>query len=168
MLLRLWVLNKYHKKIDVSDNADIIANIDSFENINIPEITVDTISMAMNSVMKPCVRGPKPKGNNLLLFNEFKSLYNFELEDGKHLSAVLAYYETTMLTSITNNIKMNFFSYMNRYINSYFTKVYEEQMNNKEFKKQLFKDLRIIKNDILNNTLLCDVKYHKWINENKI
>lgn len=148
MLLRLWVLEKYHN------------------NLTIPELTEDTVSMAMKSVLKPS-SGPKPKGNNLILFNEFQTLYNFSLEDGKNLSAVLDYYATTMITSITNNIKIHFFDYVNRFINSYFKSIYKEEITNKVFKKQLFKELRIVKNDILNNTLLCDEKYHTWIKENR-
>ena len=148
MLLRLWVLEKYHN------------------NLAIPELTEDTVSMAMKSVLKPS-SGPKPKGNNQLLLQEFQSLYVFELEDGKNLSAVLDYYATTMITSITNNIKIHFFDYVNRFINSYFKSIYKDEIINKVFKKQLFKELRIVKNDILNNTLLCDEKYHTWINENR-
>ena len=148
LLLRLWVLSKYHN--------DIV----------IPEITTDTISMAMKSIMKPS-SGPKPKGNNQLLLQEFQNLYDFSLEDGKNLSAILDYYATTMLTSITNNIKIHFFDYVNRFINSYFKAIYKEQITNKVFKKQLFNDLRVVKNDILNNTLLCDEKYHTWINETR-
>ena len=146
MLLRLWVLNKYHN------------------GINIPEITNDTISMAMKAVLKTS-SGPKPKGNNNLLLQEFQTLYDFSLEDGKNLSAILDYYATTMLTSITNNIKIHFFEYVNRFINSYFKAIYKEEITNKVFKKQLFKELRMVKNDILNNTLLCDEKYHNWVNE---
>jgi hypothetical protein len=148
LLLRLWVLQKYHN--------DII----------VPEITTDTISMAMKSVVKPS-SGPKPKGNNLLLLQEFQSLYDFPLEDGKNLSAILDYYATTMLTSITNNIKIHFFDYVNRFINSYFKAIYKEEITNKVFKKQLFKELRVVKNDILNNTLLCDEKYHTWVNQTR-
>ena len=148
MLLRLWVLNKYHNNIDI------------------PEITTDTISMAIKSVIKPS-SGPKPKGNNQLLLQEFQTLYDFSLEDGKNLSAILDYYATTMLTSITNNIKIHFFDYVNRFINSYFKSIYKEEMTNKVFKKQLFKELRVVKNDILNNTLLCDEKYHTWLKENR-
>lgn len=148
LLLRLWVLQKYHN--------DII----------VPEITTDTISMAMKSVVKPS-SGPKPKGNNLLLLQEFQSLYDFPLEDGKNLSAILDYYATTMLTSITNNIKIHFFDYVNRFINSYFKAIYKEEITNKVFKKQLFKEHRVVKNDILNNTLLCDEKYHTWVNQTR-
>jgi hypothetical protein len=148
LLLRLWVLQKYHN--------DIV----------IPEITKDTISMAMKSVLKPS-SGPKPKGNNNLLLQEFQALYDFSLEDGKNLSAILGYYANTMLTSITNNIKIHFFDYVNRFINSYFKAIYKEEITNKVFKKQLFKELRVVKNDILNNTLLCDEKYHKWVNDTR-
>ena len=152
MLLRLWVLEKYHN------------------NCTIPELTHDTVSMAMKSVLQPST-GPKPKGNNLILFNEFQtlSLNHFLLEDGKYLSAVLDYYATTMITSITNNIKMHFFDYVNRFINSSFKSIYKEEITNKVFKKQLFKELRKVKNDILkdNTTLLCDEKYHPWILENR-
>ena len=148
LLLRLWVLQKYHN--------DIV----------IPEITTDTISMAMKSIMKPS-SGPKPRGNNQLLLQEFQNLYNFSLEDGKNLSAILDYYATTMLTSITNNIKIHFFDYVNRFINSYFKAIYKDEITNKIFKKQLFKEVRVVKNDILNNTLLCDEKYHTWINETR-
>ena len=150
MLLRLWVLQKYHNKCII------------------PELTHDTVSMAMKSVLQPSTGG-KLKGNNLILFNEFQTLYNFSLEDGRHLSAVLDYYATTMITSITNNIKMHFFDYVKRFINSSFKSIYKEQITNKVFKKQLFKELRKVKNDILkdNTTLLCDQKYHKWINDNR-
>ena len=54
-LLRLWVLQKYHNKLEI------------------PEITEDTISMCMKSVMIPSC-GQKPKGNNLLLLQEFQQL----------------------------------------------------------------------------------------------
>lgn len=148
MLLRLWVLHKYHSNLDI------------------PEITTDTISMAMKSIMK-LSSGPKPKGENSILLQEFRTIYEFSLEDGKNLSAILDYFATTMLTSITNNIKIHFFDYVNRFINSYFKAFYKDEITNKIFKKQLFKELRIVKNDILNNTLLCDGKYHTWINDNR-
>ena len=147
-LLRLWVLHKY-------DN-----------NQEIPEITEDTISMCMKSIMKSS-SGQKPKGNNALLLQEFLKLNTFSLEDGSNLSSILDYYATTMITSIENNIKMRFFDYIKRFVNSYFKHLYQDQLENKEFKKQLYKEINLVKNDILNNTLTCDEKYHSWINENR-
>jgi len=145
-LLRLWVLHNYHN------------------NQEIPEITEDTISMCMKSVMKSS-SGQKPKGNNSVLLEEFTILNSFELEDGSNLSSILDYYATTMITAIENNIKMRFFDYIKRFVNSYFKHIYQEQMENKEFKKQIYKEINLVKNDIINNTLTCDKKYHSWLKE---
>ena len=54
--LRLWILDK-HKK-----------------NIDIPNITEDTIYMAFKALIKES-SGPKPKGSNLELLNEFNKFY---------------------------------------------------------------------------------------------
>ena len=147
-LLRIWILKKYH------------------DNLDIPNITEDTISMCMKSILKSSP-GQKPKGNNLLLLNEFKTLHNFELEDGSNLSSVLDYYTTTMITSIENNIKLHFFDYIKRFVNSYFKHLYKDEIENKDFKKQLYKEINLVKNDIINNTLTCNNKYHIWLNENR-
>ena len=147
-LLRLWILHKYHN------------------NLEIPVISEDTISICMKSIMLPS-SGQKPKGNNAILLDEFKNLHNFTLENGNNLSSILDYYKTTMLTSIENNIKIHFFDYIKRFVNSYFKHLYKEQIENKEFKKQLYKEINLLKNDIINNTLTCDKKYHNWLKENR-
>jgi hypothetical protein len=147
-LLRLWVLDKYHNDAEL------------------PTITEDTIKMAQKSIIKAS-SGPKSKGNNLKLLTEFSDLHKFELEDGVHLSQVLGYIATGILTAIENNIKMHFFTYIKRYVNSYFKNKYQEEIKNKEFKKQLFKELNILNNDIINNTKECDEKYHQWLEENR-
>ena len=149
MLIRLWILNKYHNKNDI------------------PIITTDTIKMAFKSIIKSS-SGPKPKGNNLSLLEEFNKLYSFDnLEDGVNLSSILDYYATSILTSIENNIKLHFFDYVNRYINSVFKDKYKKEIENKDFKKQLFKDLKKIKTDIIENTSKCDEKYKEWLTQNR-
>lgn len=147
-LLRRWVLEKYHS------------------NKPIPEITTNTISMCAKSIMKPSA-GPKAKGNNLVLLQEFQALNTFELEDGKNLSSSLDYYYVTMLTSIENNIRVHYFDYVKRFVNSFFKNLHQEKLNDRLFKKQLFKELSVVKNDILNNTLICDVNYHSWLQEHR-
>ena len=147
-LLRLWVLHKYHN------------------NIEIPEITEDAITMCMKSINNSN-RGQKPKGDNALLLQEFQKLNTFQLEDGSNLSSILDYYKTTMLTAIENNIKMRFFDYIKRFVNSYFKHLYQNEIENKEFKKQLYKEINVVKNDIINNTLNCDEKYHTWLKDNR-
>ena len=141
-LLRLWVLEKYYKNIDI------------------PVITENTIRMCIKSLLKPS-KGPKPKDNNLLLLNEFIELHNFDLEDGTNICKILQYNATTILTSIENNIKAHFFEYINRFVNSVFKIKYIEEIKNKDFKKNLFKELKKVKDDIKNNTLNCDKKYHE-------
>ena len=162
--LRLWLLDKY------SNNLDI------------PIIDVNTIKMAFKSLSLPS-RGPKPKGSNLDLYNEFINFHdttykhlNFNSKsNSKNLSHILSYMVTDMVTNIENNIKLNFFSYIKRFVNSSFKKHNGRQKppneilnnidNDKTFtRKELNKDLFIIKEDLFNNTLKCNEKYHNWIN----
>jgi len=153
MLLRLWILKKYEN------------------NIIIPNITTDTIKIAFKSISDNNKRGKRTSGHNLVLLNELKKLYKNEItdkfEDGSKLSTILNYYAVTMLTSINNNIKNNFIKYINRYVNSYFINKYENEIKNKDIKKQLFKDLKILKQDIFENTNNCDEKYKEWLINNR-
>ena len=122
--------------------------------------------MCMKSIVKKSA-GPKPKGSNLELLNEFQKLHNFELEDGTNLSQILGYSATSVLTSIENNIKCHYFDYIKRFINSYFKNKYKEEIKDKEYNKQLFRELRKVKNDIIENTNNCDIKYHSWLKGNR-
>ena len=150
-LLRLWVLDKYHS------------------NVKIPKITEDTISMAMKSLNTSPIGTTGEK--NRILYNEFIELntnhLQFEREDASNLSYTLASNITQMLTSIENNIKLHFFDYINRFINSYFCHIYQEQITNKEFKKNLYKELTKVKKDLKDNTLTCDQKYHSFLNTHR-
>ena len=143
-LMRIWLLHKYHSNQDI------------------PELTEDTVAMCMKSILLPS-SGPKPQGNNAVLLQEFLQLHSFPLEDGSNLSAILDYYTTTMITAIENNIKMRFFDYVNRFVTSYFKHQCQEQWNDKLFKKQFYKEIHLVKNDILHNTLTCHEKYHQWL-----
>ena len=146
-LLRLWMLDKYHNKEDM------------------PTITKNTVKMAQKSILKKSC-GPKPNEKNLKLLNEFKK-FPFTLEDGSNLSQILRYNATSVVTAIENNIKMHYFDYVRRFVNSYFKHKYKEEMKDKDSKKQLFKDLKKVKNDIINNTITCDIKYREWLEENR-
>jgi hypothetical protein len=150
LLLRLWILNKYHNHIEI------------------PVITTDTIMTCVTSLF---VKTNNTNGDKSLL-NEFNNLQStsFYLESGKCLSNVLKYYATTMITSIENNIKMHFFDYINRFIFSYYKNLHKEELDGKkgkEFRKVLYKELNVVKKDIIENTLVCDPKYHAWISENR-
>ena len=161
-LLRLWVLDKYHN------------------NKSIPIITIDTIKMAFKALLKKS-KGNTPKNNNELLYKEFLELYettykhlNYDIKlDGLHLSHILNCMAVDMFTNIENNIKMNFFSYVRRFVNSYFKEQNNILLENCErgtktkLRKQLNKELYEIKEDLINNTLKSNNKYHEWILEHR-
>jgi hypothetical protein len=153
MLLRLWILKKY----ETNQNE-------------VPILTTNIIRIAFIAVSSKS-QGKKPKSDNLLLLNEFTDLFkntiSGKFEDSSKLSTILNYYSTTVLTSIENNIKNNFIKYINRYVNSFFHKKYEENISNKDFKKQLNKELGVLKKDLIENTSNCDDKYITWLNENR-
>jgi hypothetical protein len=159
--LRLWILSEYHK------------------NNNLPLISEDTIRMAFKVLLKDSA-GPKPKDEKLILFNNFVEFYeenykNLAYEeklDGKHLSQILSYTATDMLTNIENNIKLNFTAYVNRFVNSCFKRdindQLEESSNKKELREKLKKELYEIKQDLINDTNKSEEKYHEWINKHKV
>jgi hypothetical protein len=160
--LRLWILNKYH-----SDEQ-------------IPLINENLIKMCFKSLIKES-SGPKPKGNNLKLLEEFKIFYkntykNLGLEnvlDGSYLSQILNNMSIDMKTNIENNIKLHFFKYVNRFVNSSFRKINNDIIDKAdkgkkiELRKILNKDIYEIKQDLFNNTLKSNVKYYDWINKHR-
>jgi hypothetical protein len=156
--LRLWLLDKYHNQKDL------------------PIITEDTIIMAYKSLRDKC-RGPKPKGANLKLLNDFNNFYTSHYQklglenkiDGTNLPHILIDMATEMLTNIENNVKLHFVKYLNRFVNASFKMEHRQQIEDtpKGYKihvrKQLNLDLHAIKQDFLNNTLLSSQRYHEWI-----
>ncbi|ULY68595.1 hypothetical protein [Chlorella virus XW01] len=163
--LRLWILDKYRK------NSDI------------PIITEDTIYMAFKALIKES-SGPKPKGSNLELLNEFNKFYEkkykklgyYDKIDGKNLSQILNYMKVDMITNIENNIKLNFISYLKRFVNASFKSLrkliydsieeYPKQLK-KVLREDIDKDIYDIKQDLINNTLNSRSIHHKWILENR-
>ena len=144
--LRLWILHKYHN------------------NSIIPQITKDLIRTAFKSLLQDSA-GPKPKSENCILYDEFNEFYEKEYKklgynklSGANLSQILNYTATSILTCIENNIKLNFIKYVNRFINTLFT---DDTLTKKELKKEL----KLVKEDMVNNTLKSDKKYHTKINK---
>lgn len=160
--LRLWILDIYNK------------------NKNISEITEDTIKMAFKTLATKSVGGPKPQGDNAKLLDEFNQFYetnyqdvNYQKISSLNLSQILGYMTTDMLTNIENNIKLNFISYVKRFVNSSFKKEHNEIIEKAEknkyiIKKELKAELYKVKEDLINNTLKSDEKYHGWIKKHKI
>ena len=114
--LRLWILNKYHNKLDI------------------PIITEELIKMVMNTLSIKDNRGNKPTENNLILLDEFNKFYeehyknlNYDNKvNASYLSQIINSMATDILTNIENNIKLHFFKYVNRFVNSSFKKINNE------------------------------------------
>ena len=138
--IRLWLLQKYHN------------------NEELPILTTKLIKLVYK-VLSIESSGPKSKNsyyNELLEFYDthYKQLNRFNKLDASHLSQIIGYSCTDILTNIENNIKLNYIKYINRFVNSSFSK---------DSKKGLYQ----IKKDIQENTLLSNEKYHNWINLHK-
>ena len=160
--LRFWILQHYHN------------------NIEIPIITTDIIKMIFNTLTISSKGGNTPKGNNLKMLNQFQNFYNlyfldsnYEKVNSCYLSQILNSISIDILTNIENNIKLHFFKYVKKFVNSSFRKIHNNILENTqkgkkiETRKLLNKELFQVKEDLLNNTLLSDLKYHEWINQNR-
>lgn len=157
--LRLWILDKYHS------------------NKQIPKIDVDIVHMASKALLQNS-SGPKPGGENKIYYEEFLKFYDNTYKDlgcpqklkGTNLSGIFEYSDKIIVTSIENNIKLHFFDYIRRFVNTSFSKQHSEILDALKGKEKvemaniLKKELLSIKNDLMNNTKLSKEKYHEWIN----
>jgi len=167
LFLRCWLLDYYEK------------------NIELPKITTDVIKMAFKVLSKSSkLAGPKIKNDNAEIYNTLLEFYNkvyselgYKNEDkidSIHLSQILAYLQVDIVTNIENNVKVNFISYIKCYVNGMFQYKFDEIYNKYEskertkYKKTLRKELSVVKNDLINNTLLSNEKYHEWIKNERI
>ena len=161
--LRLWILYKYHN------------------NTEIPIINDSLVHMAIKALVIDATAGPKPKGEKKKIYDEFVNFYEkqyknlgyFQKIDGINLSAIIGYTTTSIVTAIENNIKLNFFNYVKRFVNSSFAKDHREILEKYKGKekikiqKMLRKELYQVKEDLINNTKLSELKYHLWIDKHR-
>ena len=88
----------------------------------------------MNTLSIKDNRGNKPTENNLILLDEFNKFYeehyknlNYDNKvNASYLSQIINSMATDILTNIENNIKLHFFKYVNRFVNSSFKKINNE------------------------------------------
>jgi len=157
------ILNKYHNKLAI------------------PIITEELIKMVMYTLSIKDNRGNKPTDENLKLLDEFNKFYEEQYKNlnydnkvnASYLSQIINSMATDMLTNIENNVKLHFFKYINRFVNSSFKKINNDliekakECTKTQLRKELNKDVYEIKQDLINNTLKSNEKYHKWINQYK-
>jgi len=128
---------------------------------NFPIINKDFIHSIQKSILIPNTRGAETEEGKLEDIKMFREDVipdmKFPLEDGAHLSQVLVYENTAIITNIENNIKLHFEEYVNKFVNTIF--------NAKRKDKKLWLEISKVKKDLHNNTLLSDPSYHDWINK---
>jgi hypothetical protein len=120
--------------------------------------------------------------------NSIENVYNDYKYDSTHLSYIIHLFAKEMEIAYKNNVILNFFKYVEKYVNQFFIIHDVKKMPSDEFRK-LNKDkqtehrnnlkldqerikkirieIRFVKDDLINNTLKSDKKYHKWIKEHK-
>jgi len=147
-LLKLWVLDSYHKKQEV------------------PIITKEVVGYAQKSFLQS---SSGSKGSHPEKIKEFKLLHQFPLEDAQNISDILQQYTNkSIVTSIETNIKVHFLDYLKSFLYSFFFNKYQDKIQNPSFKAQLKKDIRKIQNDIINNTQTSPKCYHPWIKQHRL
>ena len=110
LFLKSYILKKYEK------------------NESIPIITSDLLHMIFKTLGSTNI-GPKPKGENKIIFDELNKFYLDHFEElfsrhkitfnCKNLSSFIDYQVIEMMVAIENNIKLHFFKYIKRYIKSF-------------------------------------------------
>lgn len=164
--IRLFVINKYHlgQKLPVLDEKFIL--------------------LCLKTVAQGDTRGPPLKKETKVTKDELDNFYEKEFKpllgqdhvkpSYKKLNQILHYSSVSMATAYDNNIVLHFWERLFRYINKTFLhqnfKEFEALQTKKaksEFKKELAKEIKPIKNDIINGTLKSDKKYHRWILDNR-
>lgn len=142
-LVRLWIITKYK------------------ETESVPKIDQKTFALAIRVIQKKQKKCTDP------LYLELQKLYEFEKEDNSNLTHVLARYTTIeMLTAFENNIKVHFFDYLRRFVNSVWKIHYKDELEKKTMKRSdLSKELAKVKNDLIREEETSDEKYHDWIEE---
>lgn len=142
----MWILTKYH-------NESVV-----------PIVNKTLLSFIFKVVNKTSHSCEDP------LFIELNNLFSSlgcNKEDGFQLTQILTQYAPIeIITAFENNIKIHFFDYLRRFINSYFFNMYKDDIEQKIItKSELRKELYKVKNDFISGTFSSDTKYHEWIKE---
>ena len=162
-----------------------------------PIIDEHFIAMAFKVLSKESC-GQKPKGDNKETYDKLVNYYNntfakivysyknnkpisnndkFKPEDtkfdAKNLSYIIKDIVVEMLTCINNNIQLNYFKQLNRFIKKMHKNKIDEECvkltreKQKILRKEKYSELKTLYSDIINNTMESKHEYHPWIAEYK-
>jgi len=147
--------------------------------IDIPNIDITIIAHVFNLFIKNNNKGRKSIQNDYTKLVDkyyddiFSKIYKHKIID-TNISFILNEAAKKMSTCYKNNIVLNFYKYLNQYINGIFSSKCPDKKNyktNEEFKlaKKLFLyNLRLLKDSLMQNNLDgCPKIYKKWYKLNK-
>jgi hypothetical protein len=169
MFMKLFLLDHYEK------------------HSSLPEINKVLINSCMKILCSEKAQGRPPKPeikalkDNLTAFykTDFQPLIQKDNLDYTHMNTILDYLTIDILTMYSNNIKLHYVEYVERYVNVVWKKSLLvskiRKMNNTKKDKdarinKLCNQLRKIKNDLLNvenGNYKSHISYHNWINKQK-
>lgn len=172
------------------------------KNEQLPIINIDFVRMVFKVI---CKKTRDAKNENKKTYNKLN--FYFETEfikilttdnhitdfekyrlNSKNLTFFFKTSATEMVTSYTNNIKLNFFKYVNQYVNQSFIMKSVAPVSKEQYRlfsdeqkikynsirtkdsqqnKIIKQELKYVKEDLLDGTFTSDTKYHKWILEHK-
>ena len=153
----------------------------------VPEINKEFINCSMKILCNESTNGrpPKPEIKNIkdklskFYVKHYEPLIKDDKIDYTHMNTILDYLTIYILTMYENNIKLHYVEYIERFVNviwqkkmliNKIKKIYNTKREREERKNILCRELRNIKNDLLNindNNFKSKVFYHDWIKEQK-
>ena len=146
-------------------------------NKELPLITESFIRQCFIIISEKAKTGRKSQSDNSYLEDFYKEHYEVLLNNKskpskKNLTQILKEESKKIKTCFENSISTNYFTFLFRYINCIFIESnneniskFEKEEDKKNFIKNLKLELKVVKNDILNNTLNSKLKYHSWIKD---
>jgi len=144
-----------------------------------PILNDDFVNMAFKALYNNPGPGRRSEGSKALLLAELINFYHTEFKlltnekkefDASHLSHVLGYSVTSVLTCIKNNIILHFIPRLKKFVKISFQHELESFKNlsykQKKLKKtEHYKELKLVLDDLINNTLLSPSRFHFFIDE---
>ena len=156
------------------------------KNKKLPEIDKIFVNSCMKILCNENASGRPPKKEIKELKDKLTTFYNSDYKplikdtdlDYTYLNTVLDYLTIGIITMYENNIKLHYVEYIERYVNIIWKKKdtinkikedNKDEVKQKELVNEFCRQLRKIKNDILetSNEYKSDKKYHDWIKEIK-
>jgi len=161
------------------------------QNEIIPELTVEYLRCLQKSIIVPSC-GPKCKHplftETCEFFKEFSNITGVQQQNISNISYIVTAEIKKIITAYENNVKNNFYKYLFKWINEQFDipklKKYSKEEFNKlsdddkvNFRKynaeikpiriQFFKEIRLVKVDIITGSSESLKKYHNFISETR-